>query len=67
MEKQRITELIAQREQMLRLRNDDSLVKGVTFNTVAGDIRLDNREIALLLIDCLISDIQKQINYLMKE
>ena len=55
------------REQMLRLRNDSSIVSGVTFNTVAGDIRIDNRETALLMIDYLISDIQKQITYLMKE
>ena len=67
MEKEKITELTQRREQMLRLRNDSSLVSGVTFNTVAGDIRIDNKETALLMIDYLISDIQKQITYLMKE
>ena len=67
MKEERITILTQQREQMLRLRNDSSLVNGVTFNTVAGDIRIDNRETALVLIDYLISDIQKQINYLSKE
>jgi hypothetical protein len=67
MKEERITILTQQREQMLRLRNDDSLICGVTFNTVAGDIRIDNKETALVLIDYLISDIQKQINYLSKE
>ena len=67
MKEERIIELTQRREQMLRLRNDDSLICGVTFNTVAGDIRIDNKETALLLMDYLISDIQKQITYLMKE
>ena len=67
MKTEKIQELTERRDQMLRLRNDSSLVKGVTFNTVAGDIRLDNKETALLLMDYLISDIQKQITYLMKE
>ena len=67
MKEERIMELTQMREQMLRLRNDSSIVSGVTFNTVAGDIRIDNRETALLMIDYLISDIQKQITYLMKE
>ena len=67
MKEEMIDKLAQLRDQMLRIRNDSSLVKGVTFNTVAGDIRLDNKDTALLLIDYLISDVQKQINYLMKE
>lgn len=66
MKEEKIQQLTQMRDQMIRLRNDSSLVKGVTFNTVAGDIRLDNKDTALLLIDYLISDVQKQINYLMK-
>ena len=67
MKEEKIQALAQMRDQMSKLRNDSSLVTGVTFNTVAGDIRLDRQETALLLIDYLISDIQKQINYLMKE
>lgn len=67
MNERRISILKEQREQLIRLRNDSSLVTGVTFNTVAGDIRVENRETALSLIDFQISEIQKQITYLMKE
>jgi hypothetical protein len=68
MEKQeeKVAKLTEKRDQLLKLRNDSSLVVGVTFNTVAGDIRIDNKETALLLLDYLISDTQKRINYLMK-
>lgn len=67
MKEERINELMEMRDQMIRLRNDSSLIRGLTFHTVAGDIRLDNKETALLMIDYLISDIQKQITYLSKE
>ena len=67
MKEEKIKELAEMRDQMVRLRNDSSLVTGVTFNTVAGDIRIGRQDTALLVIDYIISDIQKQINYLMKE
>ena len=67
MNEERISVLKEQREQLIRLRNDSSLVTGVTFNTVAGDIKFENKETALSLIDFQISEIQKQITYLMKE
>lgn len=67
MKEEKISELTQRRDQLLRLRNDSSLLTGITFNTVAGDIKIDNRETALLMTDYLISDIQKQITYLMKE
>lgn len=67
MKEERLTVLKEQREQLIRLRNDSSLVIGVTFNTVAGDIEFKNRDTALSLIDFQISEIQKQITYLMKE
>lgn len=60
----RIKQLTELREQMLRLRNDDGLVTGVTFNTLAGDISIVRKETALMLIDCVVSDIQKQISYM---
>lgn len=64
MKEKEIGILIQQRDQMLRLRNDSSIITGITFNTVAGDVTLAKKETALLLIDYLISDIQKQITYL---
>ena len=64
---EKISVLKERREQLIRLRNDSSLVTGVTFNTVAGDIIIENRETALSLIDFQISEIQKRITYLMKE
>ena len=67
MKEEKISELTHRRDQLLRLRNDSSLLTGITFNTVAGDIKIDNKETALLMTDYLISDIQKQITYLMKE
>ena len=60
---QNLEKLLALREQLLQLRTDEGLVTGVTFNTLAGDICIKRKETALMLIDCLISDIQKQINY----
>ena len=67
MEQNDLNHLLEMRAQMLRLRNDDGLVTGVTFNTLAGDIVISRKETALMLIDTLISDIQKQISYQMKE
>ncbi len=58
-----IEKLVKQREQMLRLRNDSSLLQGITIRTLAGDIRIDKAETALMLLDHIIDDIQKQINY----
>lgn len=59
--------LTEQRDQLLKLRSDSSLVVGFSFHTIVGDIRFDRKETALLLMDYLISDIQKQINYIAKE
>lgn len=66
MVEKKIDTLVKQREQMLRLRNDSSLLQGVTLRTLAGDIRIDKPETALMLLDHIIDDIQKQINYLLK-
>ena len=61
---QKIKRLSELRDQLLRLRNDDGLVTGVTFNTLAGDISVMRKETALMLIDVMIGDLQQQINYL---
>ena len=65
--KEELNKLVEQREQLLRLRKDKSIMVGITFNTVAGDIKYENPQIAVLLLDYFISDIQKRITYLMKD
>lgn len=50
-------------EQIVRLRNDSSLISGFTINTLAGDIHIRDRRRALLLIDYYIKDLQDLITF----
>lgn len=63
MAEERVQELKALQEQMVALRNDSSLLTGVTFTTLAGDIHIARKEVAVSLIDCLIKDIKDEIKY----
>ena len=48
---------------MKTLRKDDSLLTGVTLNTLAGDIRIVKKEIAVFLLDSVIKYIKDEIKY----
>ena len=52
--------------QMITLRNDSSLLTGITFNTLAGDIHIEKKGTAISLLDCFIKDLKEEIDYLEK-
>ena len=47
----------------MNLRKDSSLVTGVTFNTLAGDIHISKKEIAVSLLDSIIKYLKDEIKY----
>ena len=61
MEEPKSKQLHEQYEQMVRLRNDSSLLTGFTFNTLAGDISIDNRRRAVFLLDYYIKELFDEI------
>lgn len=64
MERAKVVE--AMRRKMMHLRKDESLITGVTFNTLAGDIKVGTKERALTLLDHFIKDLQDEEIYLTK-
>ncbi|SEA79885.1 hypothetical protein SAMN04487851_11468 [Prevotella sp. tc2-28] len=63
MQEERLCQLKSFQEQMKTLRKDDSLLTGVTFNTLAGDIRIVKKEVAVFLLDSVIKYIKDEIKY----
>ena len=63
MQEERLRQLKSFQEQMKTLRKDDSLLTGVTLNTLAGDIRIVKKEIAVFLLDSVIKYIKDEIKY----
>ena len=63
MEEERLHQLKALQVQMINLRNDNSLLTGVTFNTMAGDIHIAKKEIAISLVDSMIKYLKEEIKY----
>lgn len=61
MDEQRLQQLNEQYEQMVRLRGDISLLSGFTFNTVAGDISIENPRKAAILLDYYIKELQDEL------
>ncbi len=54
-------ELQEQYQQMVKLRNDSSLLKGFTFHTVAGDVTIKSNLKAILMLDCYIRELKDEI------
>ncbi len=63
MEEERLCQLKALQEQMKTLRRDNTLLTGITFNTLAGDVKIAKREIATYLLDSMIKYIKDEIKY----
>lgn len=63
MEETELHKLESLKEQMMNLRKDSSLVTGVTFNTLAGDIHISKKEIAVSLLDSIIKYLKDEIKY----
>lgn len=61
MEATRIEQLQQQYEQMVRLRNDSTILTGFKFQTMAGDIRINNKRTVLLMLDYYIKELQDEI------
>lgn len=61
MEGTQIEKLQQQYEQMVRLRNDNSLLTGFSFNTVAGTVSIDNKHKATLMLDYYIKELKDEI------
>lgn len=59
----RLQQLKEQHEQMIRLRNDSSLLRGFAFCTLAGDITIDNQHVASLLLDYYIKELRTEIKH----
>ena len=63
MEEEKLRQLKEMQEQMITLRNDNSLLTGITFNTLAGDIHIAKREIVTSMIDSMIKYLKDEIKY----
>lgn len=58
-----LRKLKALQEQMKTLRSDNSLLTGITFNTLAGDIHIAKKEIAIYMLDHMIKYLKDEIKY----
>lgn len=61
MDELRMKQLQEELSQMVRLRNDSSLLQGFSFNTVAGDIRISRQRTAISMLDYYIKELQTEI------
>lgn len=63
MEEEKLHQLKALQEQMKALRNDSSLLTGITFNTLAGNVHIAKKEIAISMVDSMIKYLKEEIKY----
>lgn len=63
MSKIKLNQLREQYSQMVRLRKNEKLVTGFTFNTIAGNIKFNDAKKAVLLLDHFIKELQQEIMY----
>ena len=63
MEEEKLRQLKSLQAQMIALRTDNSLLTGITFTTMAGDIHIAKKEIAISLLDSMIKYLKDEIKY----